>query len=614
MKISQVCIKRPVFATVLSLMIVLVGLISYERLTVREYPLIDEPVVSVVTAYTGASPEVVESQVTKPLEDQLSGIEGVDVMTSRSRSEVSYINVKFHISRDPDAAAAEVRDKVSRARRFLPDEVEEPVISKVEADSTPIVYIGVITGELSPMQASDYINRYIKTRLSVLPGAAEVRVFGERLPSMRIYVDRHKLAGYGLIVQDVENALREQNVLIPAGRIESQDREFSVVSTTDLQTVEQFENIVVATVNGYPVRMREVAEVRVAPADERVSARFNGQPSLTIGVTKQSTANPLDLSREVRREIELINENLPSGMSLQVAYDSSVFIQRSIDSVYKTVLEAIILVVLVIFFFLRSIRASIIPIVTIPVSLIGAFGLMYLFGFSINTLTLLAMVLAIGLVVDDAIVVLENVYRHMEEGKSRLEAALLGSKEIAFAVVAMTLTLVTVYAPLAFATGRTGRLFIEFALALAGAVLVSGFVALTLTPMMCATLLRHNTSHGLLYRIIENMLVWLTGAYRRSLGVALRHRFIVVLIGLAVAGGSAVLFKTVKSELAPIEDRGVVFGVVTAPEGSTLDYTLNTVEQVEGFYDNVPEMQSYQSVIGFPTVTDSFAILRLKPW
>ena len=265
MQLPQICIRRPVFATVMSLIVVLIGLISYDRLTVREYPAIDEPVVSVRTEYKGASPEVIESQVTKPLEDQLSGIEGVDVMTSRSRNEVSYINVKFHISRDPDAAAAEVRDKVSRARRFLPDEVEEPVISKVEADSTPIVYVGVITGSLSQMEASDYINRYIKTRLSVLPGAAEVRVFGERLPAMRIFVDRHKLAGYGLIVQDVENALRQQNVLIPAGRIESRDREFTVESTTDLQTVEQFENIVVANVSGYPVRMREVAEVRVGP-------------------------------------------------------------------------------------------------------------------------------------------------------------------------------------------------------------------------------------------------------------------------------------------------------------------------------------------------------------
>lgn len=614
MKISQVCIKRPVFATVLSLMIVLVGLISYERLTVREYPLIDEPVVSVVTAYTGASPEVVESQVTKPLEDQLSGIEGVDVMTSRSRSERSLINIKFHLSRDPDAAAADVRDKVSRARRFLPDEIDEPIISKVEADSTPIIYIGVTTGDFTPMQASDYIKRYIQTRLSVLPGAAEVRVFGERLPSMRIYIDRSKLAGYGLTVQDVEAALRQQNVLIPAGRIESSDREFSVVSSTDLQTVPEFEDVVVANVLGYPVRVRDVANVRVAPESDRVLARFNGESSLTIGVTKQSTANPLDLSREVRKEVELINQNLPGGMRLNLSYDSSVFIQESIDSVYKTVAEATLLVVLVIFFFLRSVRASVIPIVTIPVSLVGAFGFMYLFGFSINTLTLLAMVLAIGLVVDDAIVVLENIYRHIESGKSRMEAALEGSREIGFAIVAMTLTLVTVYAPLAFATGRTGRLFIEFALALASAVLVSGFVALTLTPMMCSKLLRAEKSHGRLYRLIESMLEALTTRYRNGLARALRMRWLVIAVGVVVAVSSGFLFTMIKSELAPVEDRGVIFGVVNGPEGSTVDYTLNTVRQIEGFYTDVPEMLTHQSIIGFPTVTDAFAIMRLKPW
>ncbi len=614
MILSEVCIKRPVFATVLSLIIVLVGLISYERLSVREYPAIDEPVVSVVTVYKGASPEVVESQVTKPLEDQLAGIEGVDVMTSRSRSERSLINVKFNLSRDPDAAAAEVRDKVSRARRFLPDEIDEPIISKVEADSTPIIYIGVGVGDYSQLQASDYIKRYVKTRLSVLPGAAEVRVFGERLPSMRIYIDRAKMAAYGLIVQDVESALRQQNVLIPAGRIESRAREFSVVSSTDLQTTEQFNRVIVANVNGYPVRLSDVADVQIGPADDRVLARFNAQPSLTIGITKQSTANPLDLSREAHKEVALINENLPAGMQLTIAYDSSVFIQESIKSVYHTVGEAILLVVLVIFFFLRNWRASLIPIVTIPVSLIGACGIMYLFGFSINTLTLLAMVLAIGLVVDDAIVVLENIYRHIEEGKTRLEAALLGSKEIGFAVVAMTLTLVAVYAPLAFATGRTGRLFIEFALTLAGAVLVSGFVALTLTPMMCAGLLKHEAGHGRFYTLVEDFLVALTNRYRNGLARALRHRVIVLLLGLVVAAGSVVLFKTVKSELAPIEDRGVIYGMVSAPEGSTLDYTLQSVQQIEGVYAAIPESSGNQTIIGFPTVTDGIAILRLKPW
>ncbi|MYN14142.1 MMPL family transporter [Pusillimonas sp. TS35] len=614
MILSEVCIKRPVFATVLSLVIVLVGLISYQRLTVREYPNIDEPVVSVRTEYKGASPEVIESQVTKPLEDQLSGIEGVDVMTSRSRSEVSFINIKFNLSRDADSAAADVRDKVARARRFLPDEVDEPVISKVEADTTPVLFLGVETGGMSAIEASDYINRYIKTRLSVLPGAAEVRVYGERLPSMRVYVDRVRLGAYSLTVQDVESALRAQNVLIPAGRIESIAREFTVMSTTDLQTVRQFQDVIVATVQGYPVKLSDVADVGIGARDDRILARLNGQPALTIGITKQSTANPLDLSRYVRAELDAINENLPQGMKLSVTYDTSVFIEESIKAVYKTVGEAILLVVLVIFFFLRNVRASLIPIVTIPVSLIGAFGIMYFFGFSINTLTLLAMVLAIGLVVDDAIVVLENIFRHIEEGKTRREAAFLGAREIGFAVIAMTLTLVTVYAPLAFATGRTGRLFIEFALTLAGAVLVSGFIALTLTPMMCSLMLRHQAGHGKLYTMIEHMLGWLNERYRNGLARALRHRLLVLLVGLVVALGSVVLFNVVKRELSPVEDRGVIYGMLSGPEGATIDYMLQSIEKVERIYSDIPEAAAYQSIIGFPTVTDGLAILRLKPW
>jgi len=614
MILSEVCIKRPVFASVLSLIIVLVGLISYSRLTVREYPNIDEPIVSVNTTYKGASPEVIESQVTKPLEDQLAGIEGVNVMTSRSRTERSQINIKFDLSRDPDAAAAEVRDKVSRARRYLPDEIDEPIIGKVEADAYPIIYIAVESGSLSAIQTSDYINRYIKTRLSVLPGAAEVRVYGERLPSMRIYVDRDKLAAYSLTVQDVETALASQNVEIPAGRIESRDREFSVVSSTDLQTPAQFAAIVVANVKGYPVRLGDVAKVEIGAADDRILSRFNGRPAINIGLTRQSTANPLDLSKAVRAEVAQLNETLPAGMKLNIAYDSSVFIERSIQSVFHTIGEAIVLVVLVIFFFLRNLRASIIPIVTIPVSLVGACGLMYLFGFSVNTLTLLAMVLAIGLVVDDAIVVLENIFRHIEDGMPRRQAALQGSREIGFAVVAMTLTLVTVYAPLAFATGRTGRLFIEFALTLAGAVLVSGFVALTLTPMMCSVLLRHEPRHSRWYNLVEGWLEGLARGYRRALGLALRHRAVVVVAGLLVAAASGVLFSVVKSELAPVEDRGVIFGTVSSPEGATLNYTLESMLEIEHFYSQIPEAEAYQVSVGYPTVSDATAILRLKPW
>ena len=610
----ELCIRRPVLATVLSIVVVLVGAISYTRLSVREYPRIDEPVVSVQTTYTGASAEVIESQITKPLEDSLSGIEGVEVMTSQSRSERSNINVRFRITRDPDSAAADVRDKVARVRNKLPDAVDEPVISKVEADSQPILYLAVLAGRFTDIEASDYLNRYVKPRLSVLPGAADVRIFGERRVSMRIYVDRDELAAFNLTVQDVEDALRRQNVEIPSGRIESRSREFSVISQTDLATREQFENIIVANVNGFPVRFRDIGNVTIGPVDDRVIARFNGEPAINIGVIKQATANPLDLSRAVRAEIEKINANLPSGMRMVMSYDSSVFIERSIDSVFSTIIEAIVLVALVIFVFLRNFRATLVPLVTIPVSLVGACALMYAFGFTINTLTLLAMVLAIGLVVDDAIVVLENIYRNLENGMDRKQAALVGIREIGFAVMAMTLTLAAVYAPLAFATGRTGRLFIEFALTLAGAVLVSGGVALTLSPMMCSVLLRHEVKHGRLYLAIEHGFERMTTAYSRALVALLAKRWIVVVVWVLVGALAALLFTLVKKELAPTEDRGVIFGLVTAPQGSTVRYTSENLRTIEGYYAQIPEARAYSAIAGFPTVIDGNAVLRLKPW
>jgi len=522
MTLPELCIKRPVFATVLSLGVLLIGLISYTRLPVREYPKIDEPVVSIETVYKGASAEVVESTITKPLEDSLSGIEGVDVMTSQSRAERSQINIKFKLARDPDSAAADVRDKVARVRGRLPDAADDSIIAKVEADADPIIFVAFYSDKHTPLEVSDYANRYIKPRFSTLPGAADVRIFGERKMSMRIWLDRSKLAAYKLGPADVEDALRRQNVEVPAGRIESQSREFSVLAQTDLQTPEQFNNIVIKDAGGYPVRLRDVARAEIAPIDERILARYYGRNAATLAIVKQSTANPLELSVAIRAETAEIQKILPPGMTLEVVYDTSLFIEQAIKAVFGTIWEAILLVALVIFLFLRNLRATIIPLITIPVSLIGAFALMYVFNFSINTLTLLAMVLAIGLVVDDAIVVLENIYRNMESGMQRIDAAIKGAREIAFAVVAMTLTLAAVYAPLAFATGRTGRLFIEFALALAGAVVVSGFVALTLSPMLCSLILTHEVKHGRIYNAIETVLKRVTVAYKRALTFVLR--------------------------------------------------------------------------------------------
>ncbi|MBK8523204.1 MAG: efflux RND transporter permease subunit [Betaproteobacteria bacterium] len=619
MKISDICIRRPVFATVLSLSVMLIGLVSYTRLPVREYPKIDEPVVTVDTTYRGASAEIIESRVTKPLEDSLAGIEGIDVITSISRQENSQISVRFKLERDPDSAASDVRDRVSRVRNLLPTDIEEPVIAKVEADANPIIWLAFSSEVHSALEVTDVANRIVKPRLQTLPGAADVRVFGERKYAMRIWLDRERLAAYNLTPADVEDALRKQNVEVPAGRIESRSREFSVVAQTDLTRPEQFKDIIVkqstdARGNSYPVRISDLGRVEIGAASERSTVRFNGRPAVALGVVKQATANPLELSKGLRAELPKVTSELPEGMTVNIAYDSSVFIDRSIDSVFKTIGEAILLVLAIIFFFLRNIRATLIPLVTIPVSLIGSFALMFMLGFTINTLTLLALVLAIGLVVDDSIVVLENIYRHIEEGVPRMQAAFLGAKEIGFAVVAMTITLAAVYAPVAFMTGRTGKLFVEFALTLAGAVIVSGFVALTLSPMMCSLLLKHEEKHGKAFVAIENFLEAMTAGYRRTLTGLLDRRWIVMLAFVLVALSSVVLFKSLKSELAPIEDRGVILGVFVAPEGATLEYSDKYARQLEEIYGSTKDVERYFVVSGNPTVSQGISFVGLTDW
>ncbi len=614
MKISDVCIERPVFATVLSLVVMLIGIVSYTRLPVREYPKIDEPVVTVDTTYRGASAEIIESQVTKPLEDSLAGIEGIEVITSISRAENSQISVRFKLERAPDSAAADVRDRVSRVRNKLPDSVDEPVIAKVEADANPIIWIAFSSDKHSALEVTDFANRIVKPRLQTLPGAADVRIFGERKFAMRVWLDRARLAAYQLTPADVEDALRKQNVEVPAGRIESREREFSVVANTDLTTPEGFGAIVVKTANGYPVRIADLGRVEIGAASERSSVRFNGRSAVALGVIKQATANPLELSKALRAELPKITSELPPGMRADIAYDSSIFIDRSIDAVFKTIGEAILLVLAIIFFFLRNFRATLIPLVTIPVSLVGAFAIMFVLGFTINTLTLLALVLAIGLVVDDAIVVLENIYRHIEKGMPKMQAALQGSQEIGFAVVAMTLTLAAVYAPVAFMTGRTGKLFIEFALTLAGAVLVSGFVALTLSPMMCSLLLKHEEKHGKAFVAVENFLNWLNSGYKRVLTAALNRRWIIMTGFVAVAASCVALLGVLKSELAPVEDRGVILGVFLGPDGATLDYTDKYARQIEAIYSETKDVERFFVVSGNPTVSQGISFVGLTDW
>lgn len=619
MVLSDLSIKRPVLATVMSLFIILLGIIAFQRLSVREYPKIDTPVVSVRTVYQGASAQVIESQITQPLEDSLSGIEGIRSIKSVSREEVSQINIEFVPERDVDAAANDVRDRVARARGRLPEQADQSVVAKIEADAQAVMWIAFFSEKHSALEVTDFAERYVADRFKAVPGVANVMIGGERRYAMRVWLERERLAGYGLTVQDVELALRAQNVEIPSGRVESQQREFTVLTETDLRTPEQFGRIIVREVAGYPVRLSELAHIELGAEDERSALRINSNPAVGLGIVKQSTANTLEVARKIKALLPEIRKALPPGMDMAISYDSSIFIEESISAVYSTMFEALLLVVLVIFVFLRSLRATLIPFVTIPVSLIGAFFFLYTLDFSINTLTLLGLVLAIGLVVDDAIVVLENIYRHIEAGMKPMQAAVQGSREIAFAVIAMTFTLAAVFTPLAFMTGNTGRLFTEFALTVAAAVVVSGFVALTLSPMMCSRLLRHQTNHGRLYVWLEHGFIRLTAFYQKSLRGALsRPRYVTA--GFLVAALSAgFLYTKIPSELAPVEDRSFVFNILLAPEGATLAYTDQYARQWEQMFQTTPEVKTYAVFIApgleRPNpVNFAMAFVNLKPW
>ena len=617
MTLSDICIRRPVFATVLSLIVVLLGLMAYDRLSVREYPNIDVPIVTVNVTYPGASPEIMESQVAQPIEDVLSGIEGLDFVTSISRSENTQITAQFRLGSNSDEAANDVRDRLGRVRGLLPDEISEPIVQKVEADAQPVIWLAFYSERYSAMEITDVLERVIKDRLQTIPGVSEVQIRGGRTFAMRIWLDPEKLAAHNLTVQDVEDALRRQNVEIPAGRIESQQREFTVLSETDMNTPEQFNQLILDDSRGYLLRLADVGYAEIGARDERSIVRFKGKPAVSMGMIKQATANPLDISDGLEAAMPDIRALLPDGMEIAVANDNSQFIRESIDNVFVTIWEAVALVILIIFIFLRSLRATLIPLVTIPVSLIGAFALMALMGFTINTLTLLAMVLAIGLVVDDAIVMLENIHRHIEDGMSPMQAAFKGSREIAFAVIAMTLTLAAVFAPIGFMQGTTGKLFTEFAWTLAGAVLVSGFVALTLTPMMCALLLKPHQDgkrHNWLYNLIEKFLNGLTYRYKHLLAKALSMWVLMVGLLVLTIVACAVLFVGLKSELAPTEDTGTIIGVFSGPDGSTLNYTGRYAQELEAAYASIEETNRYLVIAGFPTVAQGISFMKLEDW
>ena len=560
MLLSDVSVKRPVFATVINLLLIIFGIVAFTMLSLREYPDIDPPIVSVSTTYTGASANIVETRITQLLEDRISGIEGIKNVTSTSRNGRSDITIEFKLSRDIDAAANDVRERVSRALNNLPDQADPPEVSKANSDESAVVWYNLRSTNLNTMELTDYAERVLVDRLSIVDGVARVQIGGGRRYAMKVFLDRNAMAARGITVNDVEQVIRAENVELPAGEVESTDRNFEVRVARTFLTPDDFAALTVAIGdNGYLVRLGEIAHVELTAEDDETEFRGDGVNMIGLGIIKQSKANTLDVARAAKAQIERIEATLPDNIFIVPSYDSSVFIEASIDEVYETLGIAMLMVVIVIYLFLGNIRATLIPAVTVPVSIIAAFIVMYALGFSINLLTLLAMVLAIGLVVDDAIVVLENIYRRIEMGEPPILAAYRGAKEVGFAVIATTLVLISVFVPLVFLEGNIGRLFTEFALAIAAAVAFSSFTALTLSPMMASKILKKRTRSSGFGSWMDKQFSKLENGYFNTLGKTL-HQPILMLLMLAIAIVALVqLSEKVPSEFVPKEDRGNFF-------------------------------------------------------
>ena len=583
MILSDISITRPVFASVLSLLLIAFGLVAFDRLPLREYPDIDAPVVSVETVYRGAAANVVESRITQVIEDRIAGVEGIRFIESVSEDGRSAITVRFGVDRDIDGAANDIRDRVATVMDDLPVEADPPEIREVESNEDVIMWLNLVSDRMSVPELSDYVRRYLLDRFSVLDGVARVQVGGGQTFAMRIWLDRRELAARGLSVSDVENALRAENLELAAGSLDSVDRQFTVRVARTFNTAGEFAKLVLARGDdGYLVRLGDVARVEKGAEETRTFFRGNGVPMVGIGIVKQSTANTIQVADAAKAEMERINAALPEGMEIKQSYDTSVFVKGAIAEVYKTLAIAIALVVAVIFLFLGSVRATLVPAVTVPVSLVATFLVLWLLGFSINILTLLALVLAIGLVVDDAIVVLENVHRRMEQyGETRLVAAFRGTRQVAFAVIATTIVLVAVFVPIAFLQGDVGRLFSEFALTMAAAVGFSSFVALSLSPMLASQILPQDTGRMSLAHLVDSVFARIRSAYLRLLRLALQHKWVVGLIFLGILAGTQWLLASIPGEYAPKEDRGAFFLLVNGPEGASYDYMKAYMDEIE---------------------------------
>ncbi|MGR2738948.1 efflux RND transporter permease subunit [Billgrantia sp. Q4P2] len=624
MRLSDISVQRPVLATVLALLIVAFGLLSLQRLSLQEYPSIDPPVVSIDTRYPGAAANVVESRITQVLEDRIAGIEGIAVVTSSSEDGRSRINIEFNLDMDIDAAANDVRDRIAGAQRNLPDDADPPEVQKADSSEEIVVWLSLSGEGYSMPELTDYANRYLVDRLSVQPGVARVRLGGGRDYAMRVWIDRNALAARNLTVSDVESALRAENVELPAGSIESRERQFIVRLPRSFAAAEDFQRLAIDQgSDGYLIRLGDVARVEVGSVDDRSIFRANGVPMVGLGMMMQSTANVLELSQGVQAEMERLQATLPDGMQLSLNFDASVFVAGAIQQVVLTLFIAMGLVVVVIFMFLGNVRTTLVPAVTVPIAIIGSFSALAVMGFSINLLTLLALVLAIGLIVDDAIVVLENINRRMHDyGETPLVAAFRGTRQIAFAVIATTLVLIAVFVPLSFLQGNVGRLFSEFALTMAAAVAISSLLALTLTPMMASKILKPSMGDSAAARGVQWLLELSQRIYRALLEAVLKARLAVLAVFLALIAATVWMAERLPNEYTPQEDRGNFIILVSGPEGATFDYMMDYMDEIELRLQPLVDSGELQRVViraprGFGNIENfngGFAIINMAEW
>ncbi len=618
MLLSDVSIKRPVVCIVLALIVLIVGGLSFSRLPVREYPNTESPVVSVDASYPGAAAEVVETQITDPIEEQLASIDGVRVLRSGSSAGRSRVSLEFDLRRNIDEAANDVRDKIGRVVDRLPPEVDPPEVEKADTDSDPVMTISMNSDRYTRLEMIEIARRSVAQRLQAVPGVSRVRLLGPQF-AMRLWVDTDRLAAYSLTIADVERALRQQNVDVPSGRIESMTREFGMRLEGRMNNIVDYENLVLATRGDTQVKFADVGRVELGANDYRIQAFYNGRTTIGVRIEKQAQSNLLAVAGEIKSLLPEIKRSLPEGIFMQIAYDTSTFVEKSVSEVYRSLFIACGLVVLTIFVFLRDWRATVIPLIAIPVSIIGSFAVMQWLGFSINLLTLLGLVLAVGLVVDDAIVMLENVYRRIEDGENPIHAAIFGARQMAFAVISTTLTLVAVFLPVAFQSGRTGRLFYEFGLTLAIAVVVSSTIALTLTPMLCSRVLATKRDpdghlhHGWLYRVTEPMFERFNRGFAAVLRWSFAHRVMVLgFCGLFTLLGPW-LYTKLQRELTPQEDRGIFRVILNFPLGSTPEYAASYAEDAEKLLMETPEIDRMFRITGFGGSARGFMFVTLKP-